>query len=1416
MANTVTSLSNANTFGHWLAATSALISENNTLATDNYVKDSGTIYLSEGTLTALQSNGNVIVQKAFSVTGAGSSTTIDNDITVKRQGLFTNTGLSLSTSGSANIANVLHVLGSGYGLKVSNNASIGGDLSVGGQLILDTLETRNYINTATISVTGTSSVKKLIANNEILGDVITSNTNIYTNRLQANNFLTTERIQANSVINTGSVSATTGIYSNILQANSTVNTANASIVYTLYANVVQANVSTNTANASVTGTVYTKNLIANTFIGGFDAVLANTLITDVIIANTTIQSFDISILNRMSANLFSANTANVTDGLMSNTITTISLESTVNVKTAEMYVSGKTYSNDFVSNNQITTPTISVTNGTFTNTIQANSSTNTSNSSVVNTSYTKYLVANTLVTTAGLNSTGKTHTNTLQANTSANTETISVTQRALIDQVQANTSVNTQILSVSTTALVDKLQANSSVNTAVISVTGNTITNRVQANTSVNTATMFVADKIDANNAAAFVGSLQVTNQLSVGGNFVINGATIYNSNVFTINAGSNEGLISSFTVNRGVTGANAAIRWNETSGIWDILKTSSGDYYRILTNEHLSDSVESTSSLVVATSAAANTVNNNIATANTYLKARVTSAESFANGAFLRANSSYTSQNITASFANAAFRHANAAYDSANNVAPQVAPAYAHANASFEKANSVISSIKGTTGAVAASLASVTLKSNNGIVIFATNDNSTGNTLSISTSQDLRTSASPTFAGLSLTTPLPVGQGGTATTSHASLFDLAIFAAAGAGGVGKVLSTDGARTYSWVTAGTGGDGGGTQPGSRITSTRLSYSGDDTTTKFTTPTFSAGTQLRAYINGVRQLESEYYGFTGNSTIQFINAPVTGDKILVEVDGYMIYEYFANNIVYGPASGDMVGATIQAAIDNLESRKMPKIGGTFTDRVEGLTMPLSAASNTVFATGLYVTNHANSGYTLSHSITGNAGSVTNGLYSSVTYDNPNWLNTLASSKLTGTIADARFADIANLAGHYGSGSQVVKVNVDAKGRVISASNVNIAITKSQITDFPTFTDYSNAGNITSGTLDNGRLGNQVGLTAGSYGGAAKIPTYTVNSKGLITAAADVQISIMKSQVSDFPTFAASASTDTTNATNITSGTLPEGRLPFSYAKLTGAAFTGATSVSALAGATPATITLATNGDITAYRDGETSGAIYLNKAKTRGLYNDGSTYSLPGQELVVNGSTVLNTSGSFDINGNRNHLSSLPTGTASQSGTLTVIGNTASAGQNQATMSFHRPGSYAINMGLDNDNIFRIGGWNDGLNTYRMTLDTNGNAVFRNNVTAYSDARLKTNVETITNALDTVSKMRGVTYERIDSGTKGVGVIAQEMKEVLPEVVMEAASDEEFMSVSYGNIVGVLIEAIKELKSEIEVLKGQIK
>ena len=95
-----------------------------------------------------------------------------------------------------------------------------------------------------------------------------------------------------------------------------------------------------------------------------------------------------------------------------------------------------------------------------------------------------------------------------------------------------------------------------------------------------------------------------------------------------------------------------------------------------------------------------------------------------------------------------------------------------------------------------------------------------------------------------------------------------------------------------------------------------------------------------------------------------------------------------------------------------------------------------------------------------------------------------------------------------------------------------------------------------------------------------------------------------------------------------------------------------------------------------------------------------------------------------------------------------------------------------------------------------------------------NITAYSDERLKENVETIEGALDKVSQMRGVTYNyksELNDGQRGTGVIAQEMQQVMPEVVQEG----EYLSVAYGNIVGILIEAIKEQQKEIEELKKRL-
>ena len=104
----------------------------------------------------------------------------------------------------------------------------------------------------------------------------------------------------------------------------------------------------------------------------------------------------------------------------------------------------------------------------------------------------------------------------------------------------------------------------------------------------------------------------------------------------------------------------------------------------------------------------------------------------------------------------------------------------------------------------------------------------------------------------------------------------------------------------------------------------------------------------------------------------------------------------------------------------------------------------------------------------------------------------------------------------------------------------------------------------------------------------------------------------------------------------------------------------------------------------------------------------------------------------------------------------------------------------------------------------------------GAATFNNDVTAFSDKRLKTDIEPITNALPKVMQMQGVSYKRndIEDARTQVGVLAQDMEAILPEVVLTADDEMQTKSVDYGKICAVLIESIKELKAEIDELKGR--
>lgn len=114
----------------------------------------------------------------------------------------------------------------------------------------------------------------------------------------------------------------------------------------------------------------------------------------------------------------------------------------------------------------------------------------------------------------------------------------------------------------------------------------------------------------------------------------------------------------------------------------------------------------------------------------------------------------------------------------------------------------------------------------------------------------------------------------------------------------------------------------------------------------------------------------------------------------------------------------------------------------------------------------------------------------------------------------------------------------------------------------------------------------------------------------------------------------------------------------------------------------------------------------------------------------------------------------------------------------------------------------------------GVRTEIARFSTAGSFTASGNVTAYSDRRIKTNIQVIPNALDKVRKLNGYTFDRTDIDLpRQTGVIAQELLEVLPEAV--TGSEENHYAVAYGNMAGLFIEAIKEQQGIIDSQEERI-
>lgn len=139
-------------------------------------------------------------------------------------------------------------------------------------------------------------------------------------------------------------------------------------------------------------------------------------------------------------------------------------------------------------------------------------------------------------------------------------------------------------------------------------------------------------------------------------------------------------------------------------------------------------------------------------------------------------------------------------------------------------------------------------------------------------------------------------------------------------------------------------------------------------------------------------------------------------------------------------------------------------------------------------------------------------------------------------------------------------------------------------------------------------------------------------------------------------------------------------------------------------------------------------------------------------------------------------------------------------------------------SYFVLKNPIQDQDVQIKGNDGGSEITAMSLDMSaaGAATFNNDVTAFSDKRLKTDISNIENGIEKVMQMQGVHYKRndIEDAKPQIGVLAQDMEAIVPEIVLTADDEMQTKSVDYGKLTAVLIEAIKDLKAEIDELKGR--
>jgi hypothetical protein len=358
-------------------------------------------------------------------------------------------------------------------------------------------------------------------------------------------------------------------------------------------------------------------------------------------------------------------------------------------------------------------------------------------------------------------------------------------------------------------------------------------------------------------------------------------------------------------------------------------------------------------------------------------------------------------------------------------------------------------------------------------------------------------------------------------------------------------------------------------------------------------------------------------------------------------------------------------------------------------------------------------------------------------------------------MTTKVTPSILANTAVTPGSYGGAATVGRFTVDAQGRLIDSGNTTISITSSNM--------------------------NNTGVIAGSYGSGTTTPVFTVDAQGRITGA---------------------------STTLITGGSAGIGATTYNRQSYTATA--GQTVFTVTSGYTVGYLQVYVNGVLLNASDYTASNgtSFTLGAAAILGDIVEAFSYTV----TLVNNLSPSYAGGQGGAAGVVLYQSAANTTSNTAVGTAGFLLTSQGSGQPTWTNPI------SLDFSTANSRFFSI-----GVGTAADSANTGSIRATGTIVAGFSDDQLKTKLGNIDNALDKVMSLSGFYYEPNQTAQdlgynlkKEVGISAQEVQKVLPEVVVPAPIDDKYLTVQYDRMIPLLVEAIKELKNEVEVLKGQIK